>query len=58
MKYSTHTILHSSQVLSSIQEGSRAAMKNNVVRMKILENIADLDFEDNITNIVILSRCW
>jgi hypothetical protein len=33
-------------------------MKNNVVRMKISENIADPDFEDNITNITILSRCW
>jgi len=30
-------------------------MKNNVVRMKILKNIADLDFEDNIDNIEILS---
>jgi hypothetical protein len=33
-------------------------MKNNVVRMKISENIADPDFEDNIANIEILSRCW
>jgi hypothetical protein len=33
-------------------------MKNNVVRMKISENIADPDFEDNIANIAILSRCW
>jgi hypothetical protein len=29
-------------------------MKNNVVKMKISENIADLDFEDNIANIAIL----
>jgi hypothetical protein len=33
-------------------------MKSNVVRMKISENIADPDFEDNIANIEILSRCW
>jgi hypothetical protein len=33
-------------------------MKNNFVRMKISENIADLDFEDNIANIEILTRCW
>jgi hypothetical protein len=33
-------------------------MKNNVVRLKISENIVDPDFEDNITNIMILSRCW
>jgi len=33
-------------------------MKNNVVRTKISENIADPDFADNITNIAILSRCW
>jgi hypothetical protein len=26
-------------------------MKNNVVRMKISENITDLDFADNIANI-------
>ena len=32
-------------------------MKNNVVRMKISKNIANSDFEDNITNIAILSRC-
>jgi hypothetical protein len=30
-------------------------MKSNVVRMKISENIADPDFEDNIANIEILS---
>jgi hypothetical protein len=28
-------------------------MKNNVVRMKISENIANPDFEDNIANIAI-----
>jgi len=32
-------------------------MKNNVVRMKISKNIVDPDFEDDITNIAILSRC-
>jgi hypothetical protein len=29
-------------------------MKNNVVRMKISENIVDPDFEDNIANIEML----